>query len=420
MSVYDQEVSNDRSLLNNIDRTLTVSRDGNEHYSSPPPENDHEQHARDEPVDGNEEEHESSDEDIHSHSRDRKTSGRGHDGPDYPSALWGRVPPESRAFKAAARTGYRPGDDWRDLPRDPRIGPHPRPTRPREDHPLALMRERAGHWLDDHLPATLQGRWRLDRRTGIILATALTAVAVLFGGWELFRDRTEQVTGTRLISTGQHGRHDDDTSGSSSGSSSTHSHHSHFDDGESGMNQDDPMTMPNASEDASGGADSADSADGSGSGHALGAGRPPIIVDVEGKVARPGVQRLPAGSRVQDAVRAAGGALAGADLAPLNQARVLNDGEQVVVGAPQDPAAAASPTGPHAKARGKQQVSEPVHLNSATVDQLEQLPGVGPAMAQRILDWRTEHGGFATVEQLREVRGLGGQRFAALSRWIQL
>jgi competence protein ComEA len=145
------------------------------------------------------------------------------------------------------------------------------------------------------------------------------------------------------------------------------------------------------------------------------------VVDIEGKVAKPGVIRLPTGSRVMDALHAAGGTLPGTDLTSLNQARMLNDGEQVVVGAPAGanggpvPQVSTRP-GSHGKAR----LAAPIHLNTATEEQLEELPGVGPALAQRILDWRGEHGSFSSVGQLQEVRGLGASKFAALRNLVLL
>lgn len=133
-----------------------------------------------------------------------------------------------------------------------------------------------------------------------------------------------------------------------------------------------------------------------------------IVVDVSGKVRKPGVLRLPAGSRVDDALEAAGGVERGADLTGLNRARVLNDGEQVVVGLPMAVAA-----GPVAGAAGDGG-SAPVSLNTATAEQLETLPGVGPVLAQHIIDHRTRNGGFRTVEELRDVNGIGERRFADL------
>ncbi|WP_343242282.1 helix-hairpin-helix domain-containing protein [Streptomyces sp. SID9727] len=135
-----------------------------------------------------------------------------------------------------------------------------------------------------------------------------------------------------------------------------------------------------------------------------------IVVDVSGKVRNPGLRRLPAGSRVDDALTAAGGARPGADLAGLNRARVLMDGEQIVVGVP--PAASPAPgvAGPAAEGSG----SGPVSLNTATAEQLEGLPGVGPVLAQHIVDYRTQHGGFRSVDELREVNGIGDRRFADL------
>ncbi len=131
-----------------------------------------------------------------------------------------------------------------------------------------------------------------------------------------------------------------------------------------------------------------------------------VVVAVAGKVARPGLVRLPAGSRVDDAVRAAGGVVAGADTGLLNLARKLVDGEQVLVGVEPPPGSVATAQGV---------TSGPVDLNTATVADLDALPGIGPVLAQRIVDWRTEHGRFASVEQLREVTGIGESKYADLA-----
>jgi competence protein ComEA len=139
----------------------------------------------------------------------------------------------------------------------------------------------------------------------------------------------------------------------------------------------------------------------------------PIVVDVVGRVARPGVYRLPSGSRVDDAVRAAGGAVAGQDLSSINLARKLIDGEQVAVGvagAVAGGGAAASGAG----GTGASGSSGPIDLNSATAAQLDSLPGVGPVLAQRIVDWRTQHGRFDSVDQLQSVTGVGASKFADL------
>ncbi len=134
-----------------------------------------------------------------------------------------------------------------------------------------------------------------------------------------------------------------------------------------------------------------------------------IVVDVSGKVREPGVRRLPAGSRVEDALAAAGGVPPGTDTTGLNRARVLVDGEQVVVGGP------APPPAPGGAGSG----SGPLSLGTATVEQLDRLPGVGPVLAQHIVDYRTARGGFRSVEELRQIDGIGERRFADLRRLVR-
>ncbi|MFF5784359.1 helix-hairpin-helix domain-containing protein [Streptomyces sp. NPDC012693] len=144
-----------------------------------------------------------------------------------------------------------------------------------------------------------------------------------------------------------------------------------------------------------------------------------VIVDVGGKVRRPGVLTLPAGSRVADALRAAGGAKPDADLTGLNRARVLFDGEQVLVGVPGAPAGAPGPGSGPAGGPGGGGPGAPLSLNTATVEQLDTLPGVGPVLARHIVDHRTEHGGFRSVGELREVNGIGERRFADLEPLVR-
>ena len=154
-----------------------------------------------------------------------------------------------------------------------------------------------------------------------------------------------------------------------------------------------------------------------------------VTVHVVGQVFKPGLVRLPAGSRVADAVAKAGGARPDADLAAINLARVVADGEQlrvpkpgeVVVGgspAASGPGSGSSGAGPSGAGPG--QGGGLVSLNSATVAELDALPGVGPVLAQRIIDWRTEHGRFASVDELGEVSGIGEKVVAQLKPKVTL
>lgn len=134
-----------------------------------------------------------------------------------------------------------------------------------------------------------------------------------------------------------------------------------------------------------------------------------VTVDVAGKVRRPGIAILDAGSRVVDALRAAGGARPGVDLTGLNLARVLVDGEQIVVGIP-------APAGPLPTAGSP--TGTLVDLNTATTVELESLPEVGPVTAQAIIIWREEHGGFTDVQELLEVDGIGEATLETIAPFV--
>ncbi|MET8155112.1 ComEA family DNA-binding protein [Sphaerisporangium sp. NPDC005289] len=134
-----------------------------------------------------------------------------------------------------------------------------------------------------------------------------------------------------------------------------------------------------------------------------------VLVHVIGKVRKPGVVALPSGSRVADALAAAGGVRAGSTTGELNLARRLVDGEQIVVGRPHG--AGGLPVQPVDPAAVP---GMPVDLNTATSGQLEDLPGVGEVLAGRIIDFRQSHAGFQSVDQLRQITGIGDRKFAEL------
>jgi competence protein ComEA len=133
-----------------------------------------------------------------------------------------------------------------------------------------------------------------------------------------------------------------------------------------------------------------------------------IVVDVVGAVRRPGLYRLSQGARIADVLARAGGATAKAQLELVNLAAPVSDGEQIVV--PRRGAVAPSAGG--GGAPGLQ--AGPVHLNTATLEQLDGLPGVGPVTAQKILDYRQEHGAFASVDELDAIPGIGPARLEQL------
>ncbi|RDD86930.1 ComEA family DNA-binding protein [Streptomyces parvulus] len=230
-------------------------------------------------------------------------------------------------------------------------------------------RERSGQALRERMPVWLQARCGLERRGAAALAVLLVAAALL-AAQHFWSGRTQPVAAPEVVREAAAHRVPDEVKG--------------------------------GARVVAGGATPTSGAE--------------IVVDVGGKVREPGVHRLPAGSRVADALRAAGGVRDGAKTDGLNRARFLVDGEQVVVGAPV-PAAGVGPGAAGAVGTvggGAAAPGAPVSLNAATPDQLDTLPGVGPVLAQHIIDYRTEHGGFRSVDELREVNGIGERRFADL------
>ena len=145
------------------------------------------------------------------------------------------------------------------------------------------------------------------------------------------------------------------------------------------------------------------------------------VVHVAGAVRRPGVYRLTTAARVNDAVKLAGGATRRAELSGLNLAAKVEDGRQILVPerVPQGAAAAAGPTTPGAGPAAAAP-AQPVNLNTATLEQLDVLPGIGPGLAQRIVDHRESVGGFGSVEELADVPGIGEVRMAELRELVRV
>ncbi|MGX1269901.1 competence protein ComEA [Streptomyces phaeoluteigriseus] len=231
-------------------------------------------------------------------------------------------------------------------------------------------RERAGPALRERLPVWAQARCGLDRRSVLALSVVVVAVAA-FAVQHFWTGRAQPVRAPEVVQA----------------------------------------AAPYGVDERGGPVDSSPSAPAPGG--AAGTAGTEIVVDVSGKVRDPGIHRLPAGSRVVDALTAAGGVRPGTDTDGLNRARFLVDGEQVVVGGPPGAGGPAAGGGSGGAAMGAG-TPAPVSLNTATVDQLDTLPGVGPVLAQHIVAYRTQHGGFRSVDELREVNGIGERRFSDL------
>ncbi len=264
----------------------------------------------------------------------------------------------------------------------------------------ASWRARVGLAVRERLPLWMQARCGLERR-GVLALGVVLVVAAGFAAQHFWSGRAQPVRAPDVVGgAAAPGR-------------------------ETG-----PSPSPGAPPDAglppgAEGTEGVSAGQGSGAGTTgeAGAAGGGLVVDVSGKVRSPGVLHLPAGSRVADALRAAGGVRPGTKTDDLNRARLLVDGEQLVVGGPA-PAAPAAPGVPAGgTAAGPPGVpgatAGPVALNSATAEQLDTLPGVGPVLAQHIIDYRTEHGGFRSVDELREVNGIGDRRFADLRNLVR-
>ncbi|MEU7049639.1 helix-hairpin-helix domain-containing protein [Streptomyces eurythermus] len=223
--------------------------------------------------------------------------------------------------------------------------------------------ERAGLALRERMPVWLQARYGVERRAVVALGVVLVAAAV-FAGQHFWSGRTQSVSAPQAVRAQAPFPKKEETATTAGSASVT----------------------PGAE----------------------------IVVDIGGKVRKPGILRLPSGARVADALRAAGGVRPGVSTEGLNRARFLVDGEQVLVGVPAGAAAPAGPAAGQLSGAAGPGPAAPVSLNTATADQLDTLPGVGPVLARHIIDYRTQHGGFRSVDELREVNGIGDSRFTDL------
>ncbi|MFZ5849329.1 MAG: helix-hairpin-helix domain-containing protein [Actinomycetota bacterium] len=240
--------------------------------------------------------------------------------------------------------------------------------------PVGLL-SRLGGWTHDRLPPTLQGRVRLSAAHLSVVALLVAAAFAVTAWWVVRSDEQGELVASGWSQPGQTEPVEPVESA--------------------------PQLVTPVAEAAASPA-------------AVATGT--VVVDVAGRVRRPGIVTLAAGARVVDAIEAAGGARPGVDLTPLNLARLLTDGEQIVVGVPPPGGVAA----PAASASAPTATGALVNLNSAGQAELEELPGVGPVTAEAILQWRSEHGPFTAVDELLEVSGIGEATLAELAPHVTL
>ncbi len=295
-----------------------------------------------------------------------------------------RPDPASPVPGAGDGAGEPPDDDAgrsTEPPAPPEVPPDVQPGGPpaagRHAHRPVATSVALGGWLHDRLPPTLQGRVRLGVGQLAVLAL-LVAGALGVTAWWVVRADGGETTLPPVSAT------------------------------PSALAPVPTATPPPAATTSPGGAAGSVGASPTGT----------VVVDVTGKVRRPGIATLPLGSRVVDALEAAGGARPGVRLGTLNLARVLTDGEQVVVGGAAPAGVAASAAGEPAPGAGA--TTPMVNINSATQTDLEELPGVGPVTAQSILAFRSEHGAFTAVDELLEVSGIGDATLAKIAPYVTL
>lgn len=256
--------------------------------------------------------------------------------------------------------------------------------------PSLSWRERLGLWA-----AERSGGGRQFGAAHLAVVALLVAVSLAVGAWHTLRASVEEAPVAAPTLSGSPG-----------------------DEGGSAASPDDAGADPPTGEVATTGP-TAPVVPG---GATAGAAAAEVVVDVVGKVRRPGIAVLPAGSRVVDALKAAGGARPGVGTDSLNLARPLTDGEQIVVG--RSAALTAPPAGSTGTSAGTPSTATSptalVNLNTADQLALETLPGVGPVTAAAILQWRTENGGFTAVEELLEVSGIGDATLAEITPYVTI